>query len=483
MKKLNFVLILAITLLFLPFLAQSAGQAQWEGQINDAFSQARQSTSQMKGPQRAEAERYLNQAEALWKQSQAKSMWYMQQQAQQQNQMNKTYMQQQNSDLFMQQQFLKNQSKLKSKSLQTINPFGDYLFHGVSIRPEDGRLHGPGTIADAPNGSNFYTNSSSSQNNLGARVLDETRQLEKSQNISSTLSGTAASQAFSINATGLWDNPIVGGAGIKTKDSSLDPYANDPSVVDLRGSKSLTPDLLPKEEPTQFDKPITFNEPKSNPYSDMSDERLEKKQEALTDALRETQKLMSDNVNAFGGVETDALAGKEEAVKVATDAAMSVALGYTSYIADKRSASLLNKAIDMAPGADKIEAMKDSADAITMAKNAGQASKVKDTSDFLDLSDKGDISETVGQGAIILGDVLVKAPSKFNPTPLGAIPSVVKAGLDTGLVWTNYCVLSQEYERQEKLAQQLEANRQKLFKQLQEVTVELNKRNYSNPTY
>ncbi|MEI6055990.1 MAG: hypothetical protein WCR55_08020 [Lentisphaerota bacterium] len=482
MKSLNTALMLAFALLLLPFLVQSAGQAQWEGQINDAFSQARKSTSQMKGQPRAEAERYLNQAEAMWKQSQAKAMWYTQQQAQQQNQMNKTYMQQQNSDLFMQQQFLKNQSKLKSKSLQTINPFGDYLAHGVSIRPEDGRLHGPGTIADDPNGSNFYNNSSSNQSNLGARVLDETRQLEKSQS-SSTLSGTAASQASSIKATGLWDNPIAGASGIKTKDASLDPYANDPSVVDLRDSKSLTPDLLRKEEPTQFDNPITFNEPKSNPYSDMSDERLEKKQAALTDALRETQKLMSDNVDAFGGVENDALAGKEEAIKVSTDAAMSVALGYTSYTADKRSASLLNKAIDMAPGADKIESMKDSADAIRMAKNAGQASKVKDTSDFVDLADKGDISETVGQGAIMLGDVLVKAPTRFNPTPLGAIPAAVKAGLDTGLVWTNYCVLSQEYERQEQLARQLEANRQKLFKQLQEVTTELNKRNYSNPSY
>lgn len=432
----NAVLVLAFALFFLPFLSQAAGQAQWEGQINDAFSQARQSTSQMKGKSRAEAERYLNQAEALWKQSQAKVMWYTQQQAQQQNQMNKTYMQQQNSNLFMQQQFLKNQSNAKSKNLQTINPFGDYLFHGVSLRPEDGKLQKPGTIP--------------------ATVYPPS------------------------NTSNLWDNPIAGGGAMKTKKTSFDPYANDSSVVDLRASKTLTPDLLRKNESARFDNPMIFDEPKTNTYSDMSDERLGKKQAALTDALRETQLLMSENADGFGNIESDAVAGREEAIKTASDAAMTVALGVSSGIAEKNSARLLDNAINMSPGSDKIEAMKLSANAIKLSKDVGNASKLKDTADFLEYGDKGDLGEAAGQGAMMLGDALIKAPSRFNPTPIAAVPGTVKLGIDTALVWTNYVVLNQEYKRQEELSKQLEANRQKLFKQLQEVIAEQKRRSSVN---
>ena len=64
--------------------------------------------------------------------------------------------QQQNlmNQLNKQQQFLQQQlDSLKSPELKTIDPFGDYLFYGVSLHPKDGQLHGQGTIADTPEGS------------------------------------------------------------------------------------------------------------------------------------------------------------------------------------------------------------------------------------------------------------------------------------------------------------------------------------------
>ncbi len=467
-----------LVLLLLPVSVHAVGQAEWEGQINDAFNQAHRSTQGLKGQQRAQVERYLNQAENLWNQS--KGMHYMQNQYQQQNQMNKIYMQQQNSNLFMQQQFLKNQSALKkSSTLQTINPFGDYLFHGVSIRPEDGRLHGPGTIADTPALSGLFNSSQQMQNSVGMRVLDETRQLEKSQNISSNSSVSAAAQASSINATGLWDNPIANNTKGTSLSANLDSFSNDPNVVDLSDKQSLNPSLLRADGSKQFGIPITSDGLNSNPYSEMSEERLKKKEAALTEALRQTQKLTTENAKGFADVENDAASGKEDATKTALDAATTFALGSSSYVAGNNSERLLNNAIDLSPGQTKIDAMKLSANAITLEKDVDYVSKTKDVADFTDLANQGELGEAVGQGAMMLGDALVKSPTRFNPTPLSAIPGTVKLGIDTSLVWTNYYFVNQEYKRQEQLSQQLEANRLKLTNQLNEIREELNKRKSS----
>ena len=250
-----------------------------------------------------------------------------------------------------------------------------------------------------------------------------------------------------------------------------------PYTVPMVAEHLDKPDLLRNDDILSSGSPIISDETKLNPYASISDERLKRKEEALTKALKQNQKLMEENAIGYGNVENDATKGREEAIKVSTDAAMSIAMGYTSYVADKNSASMLNNAIDIQPGTDKIQAMRDSAYATGLARDASYLSKVKDRSDLLDSADKGEIGEFVGQGAMMLGDVMVKAPSRFTTsTPITAIPGVIKNGFDAALVWTNYCVLSQEYNRQEQLRQQLESNRIKMTTRLNNIRNELKKR-------
>ncbi|MDP2877353.1 MAG: hypothetical protein Q8O00_14295, partial [Holophaga sp.] len=144
-----------ILLLVFAGFVHAAGEAEWAAQtkqVNDSLRQMRRQAQGVPG-----AMQYVNQAEKLWKQAQAQ--WAMQQRYQQQNGMNQMQTQllaqQQNlkNQLIQQQQFLQEQlASSKTPELKTIDPFGDYRAHGVSLHPKDGRLHGPGTIADTPEG-------------------------------------------------------------------------------------------------------------------------------------------------------------------------------------------------------------------------------------------------------------------------------------------------------------------------------------------
>ena len=443
-------------LLLLPALVQAAGQAEWEKQVNDGFGQARQSMRGMKGQDRAAAERYLNQAESEWNKLKSNQMWYIKQQYQQQNQLNNSYLQQQNLNLFMQQQMLKNQAVFKTPSLKTINPFGDYLFHGVSLHPEDGRLHGPGTIADTPALANLFQ---------GSKILDETRRLE---NAKKTASGSAAAQAASIKNTGLWDNPVSGNA-------KTNPYAGNSGVVDLRNSKSLTPKLPGTDDSKQSGTPITAA---SNPYAAMSDERLDKKREVLTEALRKTQKISEESARGYSQLENDATEGKGKAWQAVQDSITTAGMGISQSVADKNSMNTLFNAVNTGAGPGKIDAMRASATASKLAKDVENAGKVGDVDAFTDAANKGNLDDAAGQGAIMLGNALVKSPTRLTPgSPIGAVPGAAKVGIDTAFVWTDYYVLNKDSQRQELLAKQIEANRQKLSRQLQEVIEEQKRRN------
>jgi hypothetical protein len=132
--------VILLLLVFVGFV-QAAGDAEWAAQarqVNDLLRQMRMQTQGVPG-----AIQYVNQAEKLWKQAQ--DQWAMQQRHQQQSgwdQIQKQLLDRQKNlldHLVKQQQFL--QQPLKTPQLKTTNEFGDYLAHGVSIRPEDGRLH------------------------------------------------------------------------------------------------------------------------------------------------------------------------------------------------------------------------------------------------------------------------------------------------------------------------------------------------------
>ncbi|HBM16512.1 MAG TPA: hypothetical protein DD381_09265 [Lentisphaeria bacterium] len=484
-----------LILIVLPFETKAAYQAQWESQVNDAFSQARQSARGLKSGDRAQVNRYLNEAESAW--NQAKTQWARQTQLQMQK-MNKQMMErqqkmQQQLKQNMQKQMLQNQQKMfknNQKTLQTIDPFGDYMFHGVSIRPADGRLHGPGTIADDPHLSNLFRKPDA---NLGRNILDEADNIRSSQEINSgsnkkDLSVQTIKSQWDI-PDDIKDYPFAAGENKSRLDMPDDvkdyPFtpeqdksqmSSNPAAVDLHESKYSMPELLRKDDSLLYGSPIISDESKPNPYASMSSERLEKKKEALTEALKQNLNLMTDNVKGFNNVESDAIAGKEEAVKATADAVMSIAMGYTSLAADRNSERMIHRAIEFQPGADKIEAMRDSVDAIRLSKDVGQVSKAKDTLDLLDYADKGELKEFAEQGALMIGDSIISAPTKFTPSPLYGVTTVTKNTLDTALVWTNYCVLNEEYKRKEMLREQLETNRIKIMNQLNEVRNELKKR-------
>jgi len=380
----------------------------------------------------------------------------------------------QNPALWSQQQGNQQQGDCVSRGgLKAINPFGDFLFADACIRP-DGKLV---TRHFDPNG-------------LAARAEEWAKQLKTvNEQMKSLPDAQKASLVADINAalksSGLGNTP----ESRKTADQSLgdkaiselnslkgetstppinldnavsNPYANDPNVVDLSGSKTLTPKLLREDDSKQFGYPLNVDESSKEPYLAMSDERLEKKREALIKALEETQKLSANNVNGYSQVEADAIAGKEKAWHVVQDTFTTEALGANQLLLKTQIPTTTTKALDVS--------------------NSGAGYTVDGKSIYDSIKKKED-GDAIGQSAVTLGG-LYFGIKYFNielPTPLGSIPGAAKLGLDTGLVWSEYYVRSGEYERQEQLRKQLEANRLKLSNQLKEVIEEQNRRNSANP--
>ncbi len=144
-----------------------------------------------------------------------------------------------------------------NKELQTINPFGDYLFDGVKIRSHGGKLqtrsldptgivaraqewaqqlHGITQQAESGGGHAFNQKVNDALAFLGAG---------SSPLATGSLGQRASSQIGALSGglgdgKGLRDAPISPGQGGQFQN----PFAGDSSVVDLRGSKTLTPSLL-----------------------------------------------------------------------------------------------------------------------------------------------------------------------------------------------------------------------------------------------
>jgi hypothetical protein len=427
----NSVIATAILLLlvFAGFV-QAAGDAAWEdgvGQVNNALRQMRQQAQGVPG-----AMQYVNQAEKLWKQAQAQ--WAMQQQYQQQNLMN-----QMRTQLLAQQQTLINQLNKQQQFLQQQLA---YLNTPLKKRMDENSLQHFGRLLQPD---------MNAKGGPGMEVWKEAmRQLDSISSESPSFSTPRAASSRTSNNKGNYDNPLV-------------------------------PELLREDDSKKFGYPLNVDESSIKPYSAMSDERLEKKREALIKALKETQELSVNNVNGYSQVETDATAGKEKAWQVVQDASTTVALGVTQDISNKNDMRKLLNAVNADPGPNKIDAMRQSVTAAKLDGDVEKAAQVVDVDAFTDLANKGELGEAIGQGAMMLGGALIKSPSQLSPTPLAAIPGAVKLGFDTALVGLDYYVRNEEYERQEQLRKQLEANRLKLSKELKEVIEEQNRRKSAYP--
>lgn len=217
----NVIATAIILLLIFAGSVQAAGDAQWNAQtkqVNDAIRQVRQACKgdpecmQVIKPYENKMKQLLEQQALFQRNQQQNAMAQMRKQQldQKQNFMNQLKIQQQ----FLQQQLA---SLKKTPELKTIDPFGDYRAHGVSLRPKDGRLQ--------PN--------MNAKEGSGMDALKEARRLQDS-----IFPKTPASPSETAPKKGAHDNPLA-------KITVSNPYANDPNVVDLRGvANPVVPSLI-----------------------------------------------------------------------------------------------------------------------------------------------------------------------------------------------------------------------------------------------
>ena len=121
------------------------------------------------------------------------------------------------------------QARQNAQGLQTINPFGDYLFQGVPVRPANGKLV--------------------------ARSWDDWGKNQLAPMSTVPLPPAASSISQSPLSRSLGDLPVSSGSGnaggkpLIPITAPPPPDAGDANVVDLRGSRSLTPQLLHDSTP------------------------------------------------------------------------------------------------------------------------------------------------------------------------------------------------------------------------------------------
>ncbi|MCF8044201.1 MAG: hypothetical protein K9K65_19165 [Desulfarculaceae bacterium] len=144
-----------------------------------------------------------------------------------------------------------------NRELQTINPFGDYLFHGTNIRNHGGKLQTrsldpTGIVARAQEWAKELHTITKKAETGGAR--------EFKQDINEALAflgrgpaiptGGSLSQQADSQLGALTGNLRSDSGGLPGQEAPAvggqfqNPYAGDPSVVDLSESKTLTPSLL-----------------------------------------------------------------------------------------------------------------------------------------------------------------------------------------------------------------------------------------------
>ena len=249
--------------------------------------------------------------------------------------------------------------------------------------------------------------------------------------------------------------------GLVFQTEQLPSVWNDSSVVDLSdttnripqipGSEAVAPsgDLLP-------DGPI--HESSLHPLAGMSDEQLEKKNAALKKSISDMHKLIEQNNQEYAEIVAEAQVGTDAAWGVLFDAGTTFVFGGLQGMAALKVNGPLQASINLPSGtAAKKDAMREVMRAGETVKKAGAGK------DYIDLAmvvtnapEEKLVTAVSAAGSAIIdshvvetfkGDLIIKSP-------IGVVPGVVKTGLDTGWVWSDYFMLKQQYERQEKLGKQ-----------------------------
>lgn len=196
---------------------------------------------------------------------------------------------------------------------------------------------------------------------------------------------------------------------------------NDPKVVDLRDADTWTPKLLGTDRDTMQGEPLQkFN---LHPLAGLSDQQLEKKKAALDKSITGIKTLMEQNVKEYAEIISGAEEGLDAAKQALMDSGTTFIFGGAQGLVDKK----------IIHAERSVKAVKDGAgglDAIGLA-----------------LAFTNGTGDKLATAATVTGGMLVQSP-------LGAVPGVVKTGLDTGWVWSDYLMLKQQYDRREKLGKQ-----------------------------
>ena len=188
-------------------ISQTQGAKDWGAgakQVTDLLGQLRQQAQGVPG-----AMQYVTLAEKLWKQAQAQ--WAMQQRYQQQGMMNQMLAEQQKflNNLNKQRQFLQEQLAFLNTPLKQRMDEDNMQHFGRLLQPDMNAKGGP-----------------------AMHVWEKAK-----HEIDSIFGASSSASSQTPNKKGAWDNP----------------FANDPKcVVDLSGSKTLTPELLREDNSKQF---------------------------------------------------------------------------------------------------------------------------------------------------------------------------------------------------------------------------------------
>jgi hypothetical protein len=236
---------------------------------------------------------------------------------------------------------------------------------------------------------------------------------------------------------------------------------NDSSVVDLRDTTNRIPQIPGMGEAAPLDNPLPggpIHESDLHPLVEMSDEQLEKKETALKKAVANIHKLMDQNTKEYEEITRDAQAGMDVAWGVLFDAATTVAFGKLQGMAAQKVGGPFNAYINLPGGtAAKKDAMREVIRARETVKAAGAGK------DYIDLAmvvtnnpeEKLVTAVTAAGSAMIDSRVVETFTGKLIiKSPIGVVPGVVKTGLDTGWVWSDYLMLKQQSDRREKLQKQ-----------------------------
>ena len=228
------------------------------------------------------------------------------------------------------------------------------------------------------------------------------------------------------------------------------PFADDPNVVDLsKANTPLKPSIPPMKDKDAKPNGEPLYEADLNPLKALSDEQLEKKREALGDAISEIAELQAAVTSEYDDLGSNAQAGKDLAWKAFGDAYATATFGASGALAEKYTLGIKTFAKTAGDSADAIS-LRD-----TLEKRKSDPSSVKDGDDF------GQVL-TVGSGLMKSG--------------IGKVPGAVQSGIDTGLVWANYWKQALDSSRQEELQKQHNSNLMRLSLEQTRVIEEQNRR-------